>query len=255
MIVIPMAGLSRRFTEAGYDRPKYMLPAHGRSVFTHAVGSFVRYAATIPFLFIARGGAATQDFIAAECRALGIESARIILLDRTTTGQAETVELGIRAAALAETEPVTIFNIDTFRPGFAFPRAGWFAHSDGYLEVFPSSGANWSFVRPANGTEPLALETAEKRPISDLCCTGLYHFARVADFMHALELERGAPSMPELYVAPIYNHLIAAGKRIHYAMIDASEVVFCGVPEEYENFLARRWTGPGAGLHPGRPGS
>ena len=29
MIVFPMAGLSSRFTKAGYDRPKWMLPLAG----------------------------------------------------------------------------------------------------------------------------------------------------------------------------------------------------------------------------------
>lgn len=43
MIVIPMAGLSRRFAEAGYAQPKYMLPLPGGSVFAHAVGSFREY--------------------------------------------------------------------------------------------------------------------------------------------------------------------------------------------------------------------
>ena len=33
MIVFPMAGLSRRFSEAGYDQPKYMLPLEGGPCF------------------------------------------------------------------------------------------------------------------------------------------------------------------------------------------------------------------------------
>jgi hypothetical protein len=131
--------------------------------------------------------------------------------------------------------PATIFNIDTFRPGFVFPQAPWFMHSDGYLEVFKGSGANWSYVRPASGEEPLALETAEKRAISDLCCTGLYHFKRTGDFYAALAAERRNPTAAELYVAPIYNHLIKAGLHIHYELISSDKVIFCGVPAEYES--------------------
>lgn len=238
MIVIPMAGLSRRFAEAGYALPKYMLPLHGRSVFAHALGSFAGCFATQPFLFIARDSAGTGDFIAAECAALGIADARIALLTAPTAGQAETVALGLAEAALPDAAPLTIFNIDTFRPGFRFPAAGWFAASDGYLEVFRGSGANWSYVRPAPGPEPVALETAEKRPISDLCCTGLYHFARAGDFRAALAAERAAPSAPELYVAPLYNHLIGRGGRIHYELVAPGAVVFCGVPAEYEALRA-----------------
>lgn len=238
MIVIPMAGLSRRFAEAGHAAPKYMLPLHGRSVFAHAVGSFAAGFETEDFLFIARDIASTAGFIAAECRALGLRRPRIALLTAPTAGQAETVALGLQQAGVTAATPLTIFNIDTFRPGFRFPAEPWFAGSDGYLEVFQGSGANWSYVRPAPGTEPVVLETAEKRPISDLCCTGLYHFARAGDFAAALAAERTAPSAPELYVAPLYNHLIRHGRRIHYQRIDAAEVIFCGVPAEYQALLA-----------------
>ncbi|PZW50514.1 MobA-like NTP transferase protein [Humitalea rosea] len=238
MIVIPMAGQSRRFAEAGYSLPKYMLPLAGRSVFAHAVESFRACFVTHPFLFIARDIAGTGAFIAAECAALGIRQAEVQLLEAPTAGQAETVELGLREAAVAPGGPISIFNIDTFRPGFRFPAAPWWAGSDGYLEVFRGAGANWSYVRPSPGPEPLALETAEKRPISDLCCTGLYHFARAGDFLDALAQERAAPSAAELYVAPLYNHLIRAGARIHYDLVPQASVIFCGVPAEYEALLA-----------------
>jgi hypothetical protein len=238
MIVIPMAGLSRRFTVAGYTVPKYMLPLHGTSVFCRAVGSFEALFETTPFLFIARPLGQTEAFIRRECANLGIVDARIVILNRETAGQAETVELGLREIEAAEYEPITIFNIDTFRKGFQYPKARWFTNSDGFIEVFRGAGSNWSYVGPMAGTEePLAECTAEKRPISDLCCDGLYHFARASDFLAALALERAEPSMPELYVAPLYNHLIARGRRIHYDLVSNEVLTFCGVPSEYEAVL------------------
>ncbi len=240
MIVIPMAGLSRRFTEAGYNRPKYMLPLAGRTVFAHAVSSFSEYFSTLPFLFIARDVADTQAFVEAQCAALGLREAQIQILQQPTAGQAETVELGLQQARISAETPVTIFNIDTFRPGFRLPDDPWFATSSGYLEVFHGSGANWSYVRPQPGDEPIALETAEKQPISDLCCTGLYHFASAGDFHASLAAERAQPSATELYVAPLYNHLITAGRVIHYKTVRTTEIVFCGVPAEYEALQTNR---------------
>src|ERR1700712_1024260 len=64
MIVIPMAGNSRRFTEAGYDRPKFMLMLSGESLFAHSVRSFERYFAEEEFLFIAREDFSAGPFIA-----------------------------------------------------------------------------------------------------------------------------------------------------------------------------------------------
>lgn len=229
MIVIPMAGRSQRFYDAGYDRPKYRLELSGRSVFAHAVGSFAAAFATTPFLFIA--AAEAEPFVRGEARALGIARFDVVALSTVTAGQAETVERGLEASSWDG--PLTIFNIDTFRPGFTFPGEP-LASSDGWLEVFKGAGDNWSYVRPAPGLGPWALETAEKKPISDLCCTGLYHFARAADFRAALAAERLAPQARELYVAPLYNHLIRRGARIGWRLIEASEVVFCGTPAEYE---------------------
>lgn len=222
-----MAGRSQRFYDAGYDQPKYMLDLHGRSVFAHAVGSFAADFARRPFRFVVAAGAA--PFVISEAERLGIADVEVVELARPTAGQAETVELGIGG----HEGPLTIFNIDTFRPGFAFP-GGLFDTADGWLEVFRGSGANWSYVEPAPGPEPWALRTAEKVEISDLCCTGLYHFAKAADFRAALAAERAAPQAKELYVAPLYNHLIARGARIAWRLIERSEVVFCGTPDEYE---------------------
>jgi len=229
MIVIPMAGRSQRFLDAGYPVPKHQLPLDGRNVFAHAVGSFSAEFGARPFLFIAAREA--EPFVRREADALGIAEFDVVALDAPTRGQAETVAFGLDAVSWSGA--VTIFNIDTFRPGFTFP-GGLFDEADGWLEVFRGSGSNWSYVEPAPGEEPWARRTAEKRPISDLCCTGLYHFARAGDFGRALSAERAAPQAPELYVAPIYNHLLAEGARIAWRLIEPQEVIFCGTPAEYQ---------------------
>ncbi len=234
MIVFPMAGLSRRFSDAGYTLPKYMLPLDGAPVFDRAVAGFSGYFETLPFLFIVRDVMDTAAFVAQRCRDLGIASFEIVTLGGETAGQAETVALGIDGIDVAGETPLTIFNIDTFRAGFALPRRDWFATSAGYLEVFVGSGANWSYVRPSEAAPDVAVEVAEKRPISDLCCTGLYHFASAASFRDALAAERALAHDAELYVAPLYNHLIRSGQTVHYHQIDAADVVFCGIPAEYQ---------------------
>ena len=230
-----MAGASQRFFDAGYAVPKFQLEVGGESVFAHAVGSFASYFRELPFLFITASEDASA-YVRSECARLGIAKPDVFSLDSATAGQAETVERGLAAAEVPDAEPLTIFNIDTFRPGFEFPGAG-FEGLDGWLEVFEGEGANWSYVRPAEGDEPLALETAEKRPISNLCCTGLYHFARAGDFRAALAAERAAPQAAELYVAPLYNHLIRKGGRIGYSRIDTADVIFCGTPAEYQALI------------------
>lgn len=236
MIVIPMAGLSRRFREAGYDRPKYMLDLHGRSLFAHAVGSFEAYFARESFLFIAREEQGTAAFITEQVAQLGIADARTTMLARPTLGQADTVRLGLQQAGIGGATPLTIFNIDTFRPGFRYPDAPWMQGADGYLEVMPGSDPGFSFVLP--GEDGRVIATAEKQVISNWASTGLYWFRRANDFQDTMERDEGsARAHGELYVAPLYNALIARGLDIRFEAVVATNVIFCGVPAQYEALL------------------
>ena len=238
MIVIPMAGASHRFSAAGYAKPKYMLEAAGTSLFAHSLSSFSRYFQTEPFLLICRDVMGTTDFIKSEAEKLAIRNFQIITLESVTRGQAETVAAGLIAAKTELQTNITIFNIDTIRTGFEFPSGPEFTGMDGYLEVFEADGENWSFVRTDHPTSKLVIETNEKKRISNLCCTGLYHFKHAADFMSAfnIETQKGIPGIGEYYVAPLYNRLIASGKKIVCNPIARQNVILSGTPHEYELF-------------------
>jgi len=242
MIVIPMAGLSSRFTKAGYRVPKYMLDLHGRPVFDYALASFRAQFEQAPFMIICRDVQGTPDFVRARCAVLGIKDVELAVLTTPTSGQGETVLLGLDAAGVPDTEPATIFNIDSFRAGFHFPDD----RPDGvsFLEVFRGAGDHWSFVEPApdDATQGAgsARRVIEKIRISDLCCTGLYHFRSAGDYRHAYAKERAAPSqdLSETYIAPMYNQLIARGDTVRFKVIDLAALDFCGVPTEYETCRA-----------------
>lgn len=246
MIIIPMAGLSSRFFKAGYEQPKYKLIAHGKSLFEHAVSSFSNYYDKKHFLFIIRDVYDTECFVEQKAKSMGITNFTIVSLNKETRGQAETVTLGIegwqKKVGIKKDCSITIFNIDTFRPGFKYPALE--NMGDGYLEVFQGKGENWSFVKPKCSNSTIVCETAEKRPISDLCCTGLYHFKSLLQYLSAYQEYISKPidswEKGELYVAPLYNHLIELGCEIHYQKINRGDVIFCGVPDEYEDFILRR---------------
>ena len=137
-------------------------------------------------------------------------------------------------------QPITIFNIDTFRPSFAYPDAPWLADADGYLEVMTATDPGYSYARPRDGTDGSRVEaTAEKQVISHLASTGLYWFRRASDFLQAQDEAKASPSGQELYVAPLYNTLIARGLDVRYQQVQENEVVFCGTPSQYEDLLAR----------------
>lgn len=234
MIVMPMAGLSSRFTARGYALPKFMLELHGRPVFDFALARFAHAFESDRFLFIARSELGVADFIRQRLGALGVKTYHIVGIEAPTRGQAETVAIGAAGAGVAEDESLAIFNIDTFVAGEPRDYGRDFPLASGVLEVIRSAGSNWSFVEPDAPGSRVVRRTTEKLPISDLCCTGLYWFRRLDHFLHALERERSAPQSGELYVAPLYNHLIASGRRVEFDLIERDRVALCGVPAEYE---------------------
>lgn len=235
MIVIPMAGASRRFAEAGYVQPKYMLPLRGRPLFDWALASFRADFARRPFLFVVRDEPDVADFVRARAGALGIARFGIAALSQPTAGQAETVEQGLALGGAQPDEPLAIFNIDTIRPGI---ECGGLPGCDGWLETFSTPGDNWSFIEPDPADPARVARCTEKQRISDHCCTGLYQFAATALFLEALAAERQHPSSHELFVAPLYNHLIGRGHRIGWREVGAERVILSGVPAEYEALLA-----------------
>ncbi|WP_084484847.1 hypothetical protein [Methylosinus sp. LW3] len=245
MFLFAMAGLSNRFRIAGYDKPKFSLEAHGASMFEHSVVGFSKYFGTEDFLFVTLRCYDAGEFIRSRSKRIGIppKRVRIVELDATTTGQAETVMLGLLHGGIRAEEPLTIFNIDTFRPGFSYPNDLDLSRIDGYLETFVGLGDHWSFVKPLADGDPerRVAEVAEKRRISPYCSSGLYHFRATELFLRAYgcietrdpaELQGG-----ERYVAPLYNCLIAEGYDIRFAPIEKFEIIHCGTPVEYRAVL------------------
>jgi len=238
-IIFPMAGLSSRFTNAGYDKPKYMLDIDGNTVFFHAVNSFKNYFKDNNIVFIYRDTNDTRNFIETECKKMNIQSFQLIKLETETEGQAHTVSLGLEEAKIDKEESILIFNIDTFRPNFKLPSNIDFNKADGYLEVFEGVGDNWSFVLPEENLPQRVKRTTEKERISNLCSSGLYFFKKYEDFNKIFTnlFEKDIRIKNEFYIAPMYNDMIKLNKKIYYSKIKMEDIIFCGTPDEYKEIL------------------
>jgi NDP-sugar pyrophosphorylase family protein len=247
---IAMAGLGRRFAGAGFDRPKYMLPAAGRTLFEHSILSLpLELAAKIFFIALrdheeafGLGAFMEKKLKPVLPAALPYE---LVLLDAPTRGQAETVlaikDLVPPGAGLAIYNIDTCFASSTLGATLADPAA----RRDGVIGAFKLKGSDpkWSFAR-LDGNGAIA-ETAEKAQISDNALTGFYHFSRAADFFETAELaiRGGETTRGEFYVAPLYNRLIAAGRS--FVLDTAEKLIPLGTPEDVAAFEARSAGRPG----------
>ncbi|MGX1022515.1 dTDP-glucose pyrophosphorylase [Pseudomonas sp. Y3 TE3536] len=236
MFIIPMVGKSSRFFKEGYNQPKYKLTIKDKSVFERSVRSFEQYFLTDKFLFLVRSDFNAAEYVEKSVKEMGIRDYSIVEFNEETQGQADTVYQGLSRAGsfFSSDEPLYIFNIDTFRPGFKKSEKSIDA---GYLEVFKGEGSHWSFALP--GPNNTVIKTTEKERISDLCSNGLYYFNSVATYNSAFEhsVKNDLKAKGEFYIAPLYNYLISNNLKVSYELIPSSEIIFCGTPDEYKAII------------------
>jgi dTDP-glucose pyrophosphorylase len=232
-VVITMAGFGRRFRDAGYTEPKYRVIVKGRSLFSWAMSSLSDFLGSgTRVIFVCRAEERAEEFIREEMAAYAGTETRIISLDQPTDGQATSALAA--EAAWEESAPIAIYNIDTHvRPGAMRPEM---VAGDGWIPCFRVPGEHWSFVR--TDSRGNAIEVREKKRISDLATLGLYWFSSAALYADAYrrhytggDLEAG-----ERYIAPIYNTLIADGRRVSVTDVSADAVIALGTPEDVARF-------------------
>lgn len=238
-IVITMAGRGSRFYDAGYRVPKYEIQAHGHSLFDWSMASlrnFVGPECRAVFVCLAENRSA--DYVHAQCAALGLNDVHVLELDEVTDGQATSAYLS--RDLWRPDEPLLIYNIDTYvEPSALHPddiRAG----SDGWIPCFQVPGDHWSFVKLDDSG--WATSIAEKTRISSNASIGLYWFARARDYVEAYErffLDPANLVRGERYVAPLYNDLIASGKKISITDLPVPAVHVLGTPAELDVFLGK----------------
>lgn len=239
-IVITMAGLGSRFRKAGYDVPKYMIEAKGRTLFEWSMESLKGYGNNNTYYFIVRKEDDSSEFIKDACERIGIDKYKLIELDRETDGQATTALLA--GEFWNESSELLIYNIDTYVEAYSMNYEE--LSGDGFIPCFKAEGDHWSFVKlDENGN---AIEVREKQRISEYCTLGAYYFRSCKLFATLYReyyeqrlgnVSREEAARAERYVAPLYNYLISKGGIVRISDVDAGKVHVLGTPEELQVFL------------------
>jgi dTDP-glucose pyrophosphorylase len=233
-IVVPMAGRGSRFADAGYKDPKPLIPVNGQPMIKVVIDN-LRPRRPHRFVFICQ-----REHV----RAYGLEErlaawapgCAIVQLDGVTEGAACSV---LTAEAFLDETPLMIANSDQYLDVSIDAYLDAAAGLDGMIMTMTANDPKWSFV--AVDGRGLAVEVAEKVPISDEATVGVYNFARGSDFARAARemIARGLRVNGEFYVAPVYNMLIEKGARIgiHNIGAEARGMYGLGVPADLELFL------------------
>lgn len=235
-IIIPMAGKGLRFQSAGYNVPKPLIKIKGRCLFEWAADSFnllkepgIEADFEHQFIFI----------ILEKHSKYGLKDkienlypdSKIAVLPEVTSGQADTC---LHARGLIGIDDgLIIHNCDSYSQTNLF-REIMSCDPDGLLDCFYSSDPKYSFAKI--NEEGYVVETAEKKPISNLATTGMYYYKHAYDFIDAAiqQANNGLLGSEEHFVAPTYNYLLKKGKKIRVTITNKYEIF--GTPEQLVSF-------------------
>lgn len=236
-IVITMAGLGTRFRQVGYSMPKYQIIAKQHSLFYWSIKSLVGFHDMDPrYIFLVRSEDQANDFIAEECRKIGINDYNVIELSEATDGQATTALLA--QEYWDENSALLVYNIDTYVEGGEMCSKQ--LKGDGFLPCFQGEGDHWSFV--ALDETGKAVEVREKKRISENCTLGAYYFSSCKLYEELYEeyfVKNKNSDCSERYIAPLYNQLIAQNRPVYISTVDKKFVHPLGTPAELNSFLEK----------------
>lgn len=236
-VVITMGGLGSRFRKMGYNVPKYMIEAKGKTLFEWSMISLEGYAKDVnQYIFIAMKdeNVDVEKFIFEQCKKMNLKEYHVIILDYLTDGQATTASLAEKY--WKEENGLLIYNIDTYVEAGEMNSDE--LRGDGFIPCFQAEGNHWSFVRLDDSGK--VVEIKEKKRISNYCTLGAYYFKscglykRLYDeyYSKTQELVNG-----EKYVAPLYDYLLSKGGKIYISDIKPEKVHVLGTPEELQSFI------------------
>ena len=234
-IIITMAGMGSRFRKAGYNCPKYMIEAKGKSLFEWSMDSLVGYNEYVSkYIFVVRKGDDTESFIKNTMKKYNMENIDIIELDHLTDGQATTCMYAIPYCN--ENDAILVYNIDTYVEPDQMKHSD--ISGDGHIPCFHADGNHWSFVKTDKNGK--VTQVSEKIRISDNCTLGAYYFSSAKLYSTLYEEFYKNDSglvKNEKYIAPLYNLMIEKGLTVTMNIIDENKVHVLGTPEELQIFL------------------
>lgn len=234
-VIITMAGAGSRFRKAGYQVPKFMIEAKGKTLFEWSMDSLVDYNPHVgKYVFVVRKEDDASAFIKEQCGKYGIKNVEVVEIDYMTDGQATTCML-----AIPFTDPdaaIMVYNIDTYVEPHEMKYDD--IHGDGYIPCFHADGDHWSFAKLDEDGK--VVEVREKVRISDNCTLGAYYFSSARlykDLYEEYYADDSRMEKNEKYIAPLYNFMIEKGMDVRIGIVDADKVHVLGTPEELQEFL------------------
>ena len=228
-LLIPMAGLGKRFLDAGYKVPKQFIYVDKKQLIDISLNCFDLSDCNL--IFVVRDDQISNHNVDQILKSKYGDDIEIVVTDGLTEGS-------VCSCLLAEEYinndiPLFIHTLDIeFSPQVIPENFVKRTHVDGTILTFKSNSTNYSYVSLSN--DGYAIQTAEKKVISDHACVGIYYFKSGKVFCdNAKEMiSRDLRTNGEFYISPLYNVLIEKGMKIDTLLVDKMHIF--GTPKEFE---------------------
>ncbi|SFF09067.1 glycosyltransferase family 2 protein [Trichococcus pasteurii] len=234
-IIITMAGQGSRFKKAGYQEPKYMIEAKGKTLFEWSMDSLMDYNPYVKkYIFIVQEQDDASSFILEKCKKYQIREVQILELDHLTDGQATTCMLAIPYCN--PSDAIMVYNIDTYVEPFELKYSD--IKGEGHIPCFYGAGNHWSFVKLDDNLK--VTEVREKSRISNNCSIGAYYFSSAKLFEELYNdyyTDKSNLINNEKFIAPLYNHMISKKLECTHSIVNLDKVHVLGTPEELNIFI------------------
>lgn len=236
-IVIPMAGLGSRFSDAGYTTPKPMIPIHGKPMIQVVVNNLTPERPH-RFIFICQNEHINRYNLRPFLKSLA-KKVEVIGIDGITEGMVCTV---LKAKNFINNDtPLMTANSDQF---IDFDINEYLAamdnnDADGLIMTMKANDPKWSFAK--TDEKGFVTETAEKQVISEDATVGIYNFSKGSDLIKSAEemIADDVRVNGEFYTCPCYNYMIKDGKKVVIYGIgeEYNGMYGLGIPKDLEFFL------------------
>jgi dTDP-glucose pyrophosphorylase len=237
-IVIPMAGAGSRFAKEGYVDPKPLIKVHNEPMIKLVIDN-LKPSQAHRFIFICQAEH-LKKYNMTEKITQWAPSSVIIEINGLTEGAACTVL--VAKEFINNQDPLMIANSDQYIDTDIdhYLNDMNIKKLDGLIMTMKATDPKWSFV--GLNEENFVSKVVEKLVISDEATVGIYNYARGQDFVESAEkmIANNERVNNEFYVAPVYNQLIQAGKKIGIYNIgsEANGMYGLGTPQDLSLFLS-----------------
>jgi len=231
-VLIPLAGLGSRFSDAGYIFPKPLIEINGKPMIQVVVENLNIDA---NFIFIIQEEH-NEKYNLKKVLEILKPNCKVIFTDGLTEGAACTTLLA--KEYIDNEKPLLIANSDQFINWDQNEAMYYFTttEADGGILTFESSHPKWSYARlDESGLVDLV---AEKEPISQNATVGVYYWKKGEDYVNYAEkmIDSDKRVNNEFYVCPVYNEAITDGKKILIKNVEKMWGI--GTPEDLNYFLS-----------------